>query len=259
MRESYLLFFVININLGLGEDLHRPGTPGRTTGTVTPKRSPKKSPMGAVKLGASALVEKKTAPPKKKKKSPKIGLPDNRDVFTNLECDPKKIFGFESISEWGVNVNLKNELKDGSLFIQILQNQNSKPVFRGALWSWYWTREELDGYSTNGFIPYPVVRNPVQITLTNRKYQLVENDRRHLFRITIIEESGFEETVVLDDLHWKNSTSDRIQLQLCLIDTKGNSLNAEVIDLKRIEGKAVCTESVCPNSFGLSNFRFGAR
>ena len=45
MRESYLLFFVININLGLGEDVHRPGPPGRTTGTVTPKRSPKKSPM----------------------------------------------------------------------------------------------------------------------------------------------------------------------------------------------------------------------
>ena len=232
MRESYLLFFVINLHLGLGQD-----GPNHTINTIAPMRSPKKSPMGKAKVVASALVEKKTAPPKKKKKSPKIGLPDNRDVFTNLECSPQKIFGFESFTEWGVNINLENELKDGSLLIQIFKNQNAKPIFRGALWPWYWTREELNGFSTNGFIPYPVVRNPVQIILSQRKHQLNETDHRHLFRIKIIEESGFEETVILDDLYWKNSTFESIEVQICLIETKGNSLNAEFIDLETIEGK----------------------
>ena len=235
MRESYLLFFVINLHLGLGQDVNGPG---HTISTTAPKKSrlPKKSPMGKPKVVASSLVDKKIAPPKKKKKSPKIGLPDNRDVFTKLECSPQNIFEFESLAEWGVNINLKNELKDGSLLIQIFQNQVSKPLFRGALWSWYWTREELNGYSTNGFIPYPVVRNPIQIMLSQRKHQLTENDHRHLFRIKILEESGFEETVILDDLHWENSISDNIQLQICLIDTNGNSLDAGMVDLETIEG-----------------------
>jgi len=233
MRESYLLFFVTNLHLVLGKDVNGPG---HTKSTTAPVSSPKKSPMRKPKVVASSLVDKKIAPPKKKKKSPKIGLPDNRDVFTTLECSPHNNFEFESLAEWGVSIKLKNELKDGSLLIQIFQNQASKPLFRGALWSWYWTREELNGYSTNGFIPYPVVRNPIQIMLSQRKHQLTENDHRHLFRIKIIEESGFEETVILDDLHWENSISDNIQLQICLIDTNGNSLDAGMVDLETIEG-----------------------
>ena len=232
MRELYLLYFSVLLHLGSAKDERGPESE-LPAGPIV--MAPKRSPMGMKKIAESPLVMKKVAPPKKKK-SPKIGLPQNRDLFNNLECVPVSIFEFESMSEWGVKIALENELKDGALLIEIFQNQNSIPILRSALWSWYWTREELNGYSTNGFIPYPVLRNPVQILLSQRKHQLTKTEALHLFRIKMIEESGFEETVILDDI--LNSTSGNIELRVCLIDSKGNNFNAQLIDLAKIEGKS---------------------
>ena len=229
MREPYFLYFVVCLHFGLGQNEKRP-QPNRSAGTIVQKRPP----MGKTKTVASSSKERKVPPPKKK--SPKIGLPGDRSLFDDLKSYRPKIFELESLAEWGVNIALENKLDDGALLMEIFQKQNSKPTFRAALWSWFWTREELKGYSTNGFIPYPVLRNPVQVKISQRNHQLIENDSRHFFRIMVIDEDGFEETVILEGVNWQNSTFGKIELRICLSGSKGNSLNAEVIDLPMVEG-----------------------
>lgn len=217
------------LHFGLGQNEKRPQS-NRSASTMVQKRPP----MGKTKTIASSSGERKVPPPKKK--SPKIGLPGDRTLFNDLKCYSPKTFELESLAEWGVDIALEIQLDDGALLIEIFQKQNSKPTFRAALWSWFWTREELKGYSTNGFIPYPVLRNPIQVKISQRNHKLTENDSRHLFRIMVIDENGFEETVILDDINWQNSTTDNIELRICLNGSKRNSLNAERIDLPMVEG-----------------------